>query len=178
MMIISLGIYIVSSITFFTVKYGISPMPTSAEVRKRVFQLIEEKHTKKPIRTIVDLGSGWGSLAIPLAKAMPHVTIYAYETSHIPYLYCKLRLYFSPQENLILQKVDFFSVPLQSYDIILCYLYPKAMKKLRSKFEQELNASHIVISHTFSVPTWKANEVWQINDLFRTKIYLYERRLP
>jgi hypothetical protein len=47
------------------------------------------------------------------------------------------------------------------------------MERLRPKFERELKSGSLVVSHTFAVPGWVPESVWQVDDLYRTKIYLY-----
>ena len=75
-----------------------------------------------------------------------------------------------------LQRRDFFSMDLADAGLVVCYLYPGAMEKLKVKFERELKPGCWVITHTFAVPGWKAEAVYPVDDLYRTQIYVY--RIP
>lgn len=143
-------------------------MPTSGKVKAALFQALPKVEGE-----IVDLGSGWGTLVFPLAKAFPECQITGYETSPIPFALSLLRQMLQPRSNLLIKREDLFSAPLENAALVVCYLYPKAMKKLQSKFERELKEGAIVISHTFALPDWQPSKVIEVQDLYRTKIYIY-----
>lgn len=158
------------SIVFWSLKNGISPMPTSRKAKKLILDSIPEKGSNP----IYELGSGWGTLAFALAKKFPQHQINAYETSTIPFLFCKFRQMLTPCSNLHLYRQDFFYVSLMPASVVVCYLYPGAMAKLKSKFEDELLAGSIIVSNTFQIPEWKATKIMEVNDLYKTKIYVYK----
>lgn len=145
-------------------------MPSSPRVIRVLLQMIPADLQG----TIVELGAGWGSLLFPLAKAFPHCQVIGYENSLIPFLSSKLlqKLFFAAP-NLKIEREDFFQQSLHQSSLIICYLYPGAMKKLRNKFDAELSDGTLVISHTFAVPGWTPMQIVELNDLYRTKIYLY-----
>ncbi len=60
--------------------------------------------------------------------------------------------------------------------MVVCYLYPGAMRKLKDKFEQELAPGTLVVSNTFSISGWKPINVIDTHDLYNTHIYLYEKK--
>ncbi len=75
--------------------------------------------------------------------------------------------------NLHFYRRNAFGAKLSEAGIVLCYLFPGAMAKLKSKFEQQLPSGATVVSNTFAVPAWKPKQVVEIGDLYRTKVYLY-----
>jgi hypothetical protein len=160
------------SIIYWTIKNGISPMPTSSKVAKILLTTLPENLNG----TVYELGAGWGTLAFPLAKKYPLNTIKAYENSLIPYLYCCLRLILFPQPNLTFHHSDFFTTHLNEASLIVCYLYPGAMQKLKSKFEQESRSGTLLVTNTFSIPGLKPINVTDINDCYHTKIFLYKKQ--
>lgn len=168
---------IASSLVVWSIRNGISPMPTSAKVKFCLYNLLPN-HLNG---TIYDLGSGWGTLVIPLAGRYPDCPVIGFETSPLPYWMSVLRLKFfktcSHLSNVQFVKSDFFSANLEDASLIVCYLYPGAMKKLKSKFEAELKPGTWVISNTFAVPGWKEERVLGAADLYHTKIYLYKTPL-
>lgn len=155
-------------VCIWTLKNGITPMPTSAKVKRALFQGLPE-HLEG---TIVDLGSAWGTLCFALAKRYPNCQIIGYETSPIPYLVSRLLTLFVKQKNLTFKRRDFFKEPLSNVSMAICYLYPTAMEKLKDKLEKEGRV--LVVSHTFRIPGWTPAKTIQVNDLYHTKIYFYQ----
>jgi len=157
------------SIVLWTLRNGISPMPTSEKVKHKVLSLI----TPETQGTIVDLGSGWGNMAMHIAKLFPHCHVVGYETSMIPYYFSRLWAFFDRTPNLKFVRRNFFKMPLSQVSLVYCYLYPGAMKQLVSKFNEELSPGTIVISNTFSLPEWEAVKILEVKDLYNTRVYVY-----
>jgi len=161
---------ILLSIVYWSVKNGISPMPTSRKTKAQLLSMLPL--ISKGI--IYELGCGWGTLAFPLAQKYPNFQVIALETSPIPYSFCQLRLWLYPLPNLLFQKKDYLNASLYDSALIVCYLYPQAMNTLKAKFEKELKLNTWVLSNTFAIPSWKPFIVNEIDDLYHTKIYLYK----
>ncbi len=124
---------------------------------------------------IYELGCGWGALAFHLATLHPETEIRAFEVSPIPWLiaYITQRIY--NFGNVRLYWEDFFRISLSDASIVVCYLYPGAMERLKQKFEKELSPGTLIISNTFAIPGWEPVDVIKVNDLYRTKIYVYRK---
>lgn len=160
------------SLLVTALRNGIGPMPSSPRVVHALLQMIPADLEGN----IVELGAGWGSLLFPLAKAFPRCQVIGYENSLVPFLFASaLQKLLFRAANLQVRREDFFQKPLHATSLVVCYLYPGAMKRLREKFETELPAGALVLSHTFAVPGWTAKQVIELNDLYKTKIYLYKR---
>lgn len=158
------------SIVYKTIVNGISPMPSSVKVISAVLKELESL----PKVTILELGSGWGSIAFPLAKKYPASSILGYENSAVPYIYSRLKNILYSYENLKLFYGDFFKRDLSVADVVICYLYPGAMAKLSEKLKNELKPGSWVISNTFALPGWTPKKIIELNDLYHTKVYLYQ----
>jgi hypothetical protein len=158
------------SIVGFSVFNGISPMPSSRKAMEVLLQLIKETC---PDGSIVDLGSGWGTVCFSVARAFPDNEVYGYENSPVPYMFCFLITMLSRQTNLHFFCQNVHAARLQEAGLVYCYLYSGAMKKLKLKFEQELRLGAVVISNTFAVPLRKPQRIVELKDIYRTKIYLY-----
>ncbi|MCB1111952.1 MAG: methyltransferase domain-containing protein [Chlamydiales bacterium] len=157
------------SVVWWTFKNGISPMPTSQAVKRKIFASIPMSTQG----TIYDLGSGWGTLAVPIARAMPHCQVIGYENSPIPYLFSKLLAGWNAVTNVKFLRRDLFKMPLNDASLVVCYLFPKAMERLVQKFNEELKPGTIIISNTFAIPGWEPAQVYQIDDVYRTRVYVY-----
>ncbi|MBS0654888.1 MAG: SAM-dependent methyltransferase [Verrucomicrobia bacterium] len=149
----------------WTIRNGISPMPTAPKVAKKLLEVIPVKEGAR----IVELGSGWGTLAFLLAQKYPSCRVLGFENSPLPYLFSRVR----QRPNLCFKYKDFFDESFAEADLIVCYLCPSLMKRLKEKFEKELRPGTVVVSHTFAVPGWEAQRVVFVDDLYRTPIYIY-----
>lgn len=156
------------SITYYTFKLGISPMPTSKKCQKALFSLLPER-VEGPI---YELGSGWGHLAFPLAKRYPSQPVVAYELSFVPYLMSKVRQKIFGPENLTFLRKDFLKEDLSQASLIVVYLYPGGMKELESRLPPQA----IILSNTFRLPHRTPIEVKKVDDLYQSVIYLYHEK--
>ena len=160
---------ILISVVGTTYKYGIGPTPTSLKVKTALLKVLP----LNPIGVIYELGAGWGTLAFTLADRYPTHTINAIEVSMIPLAWIHLRQAFFPRKNLKIQYGDFFQKNLLDAGLIVCYLYPGAMKKLEVKIANECPET-MIITHTFALPTRKPKKIISTQDLYNTPIYFYE----
>lgn len=144
-------------------------MPTSPKVMRSFLACLPDDLNG----TVIEMGSGWGSLAFALAKALPQCKIQAYENSFFPFLFSKGKNACIRHRNLHFYCSNFFQAPLDQAQLVTCYLYPDAMEKLRRKLEKEVPKNCKVLCHTFAIPHWKPEQVIEVNDLYHTKIYLY-----
>lgn len=169
LLLFSFLLILLSLIVVWTWKNGISPMPTPLKIKHRLLEQLP------PLQKgfVYELGAGWGTLAVALAKKYPHCQIIAYENSPIPYCFLKLRLWWSSINNVETHPQDFFGASLHQADLVVCYLYPKAMLRLKSKFELELKDQTWVVSHTFAIPGWTAVRIIPTPDIYQSKIYFY-----
>lgn len=162
------------SIVYWSFVNGISPMPTSPKVKAHLLEI----SLKLNSGAIFELGAGWGTLAFAFAKKYPARQVKAYETSWMPYLFCCLRKWISPQPNLQIYRLNFFKVPLDDAALVICYLYRGAMLKLKSKFDLELTSGAVILSNTFKLPNVKADYIIHVDDLYSTQIYVYYWNMP
>ncbi|MEI8125423.1 MAG: class I SAM-dependent methyltransferase [Parachlamydiaceae bacterium] len=161
---------VVTFIVYWSWLNGISPMPTSSKAKKTLLKALPPG-----VRgNVYELGSGWGTLVFPLATHYPYSRIIGHETSPIPYLVSKMWLVISRAPNVTLKRQSFHCVRLDDASLIVCYLYPKAMSQLRLKFEDELKPGTWIVSNTFAIPGWAPETIVEVEDLYRTKIYLYQ----
>ncbi|WP_225409510.1 class I SAM-dependent methyltransferase [Stigmatella hybrida] len=157
------------SIVLFTLRTGISPMPTSGRVRRELLALLPEGLEG----TVLELGSGWGTLAFALADACPQAQVVGFELSPLPYAFGRLRQWLAPRRNLRLVRRDFFHASFAEASLVVCYLFPEAMRRLAPKLTQELPRGAFILSHTFALRGWTPRRTAVTADLYRTPVYLY-----
>lgn len=165
---------------------GISPMPSSKKARLAMFALLDEALaiTDDQLNNgpILELGSGWGSLLIPLSKKYPQRTIVGYELSVIPWLVSLLLIKILKLNNVSVHRQNFQKVNFKKAGVILCYLYPGAMDKIDEALiknkpmtgQGESQNSRYLISNNFSLPSHEPIKVTELNDLYKSPVYLYK----
>ena len=76
-----------ASVVWSTLRFHISPMPSSPRARRAILSWIPADTTGE----IFELGAGWGSLAIPIARQCAHAHVVACEGSPVPYRWLRSR---------------------------------------------------------------------------------------
>ena len=127
--------------------------------------------------TIIDLGSGWGNFVIPIAKRYPQRQIVGYEMSLLPYLTSTLIKHVLGLKNLTLYRQNFLNANLSTASVLVCYLFPAAMEKVKNKLMLEKPAAEFLISNNFALPLYQFDKMIQINDFYKSPIYLYKLNL-
>jgi len=163
-------------------------MPSSKKARLAMLQLLSEiekenareAEAKKDTEAnkteggaIFELGSGWGNLLIPLAKTYPQRKIVGYELSLVPWLASSLLKKILGLENLQLYRKNFLHADLSSASVILCYLFPGGMQGLENKLKADGGKPDYLISNNFALPSHSPSKTLQIDDFYRSPIYLY-----
>jgi len=158
------------SIIYNTVKLGISPMPSSNKAYLAMMQLADETGSG----TLIDLGSGWGNFVIGIAKKYPHRKIVGYELSYLPWLVSSLLKKIYGLKNLTLNRQNFYQADLSDASVLVCYLFPEAMKKIGNKLQLEQSTIQYLISNNFALPKSEPLKTIQLNDFYKSPVYLYK----
>ena len=143
-------------------------MPSSRAAQRTLLKALP-----KNSKHIYELGSGWGGLAFAIAGANPKATIHAFEVSWLPWLVSVCMCFVYRYRNVKIYKKNFFSCSLKEADVVVCYLYPGAMRKLRPVLEKELKPGASVLSNSFAIPGWGPPRVIPVTDLWHSEIYVY-----
>lgn len=171
-LILFMTLIAVISIVFVSWRNGISPMPSSAPVRSRV---VAELSRLGRTGTMIEAGSGWGTLAYQMARFNPDSRVTGIENSPVPLAVSRLIASFGSAKNVNFIKGDLYEFPYEQADVVVCYLFPRAMSRLDQVLRERLAPGAIVISVCFALPGWKPERTVICRDLYRTKIYVYVR---
>lgn len=158
------------SIVIWSIRNGIAPMPTSPKAKQALLKSLPPTLSG----CVYELGAGWGTLLLPLAQSYPYSEVTGFETSPLPFFVTRCRLYLKGVTHAKVIRRDFYKADLSNAGLIVCYLYPGAMHRLKVKFDGELKSGTWVISNTFAVPGWEPQHVVDVHDLYRNKIYIYQ----
>ena len=158
------------SVVWSTLRLGISPMPSSASARRAMLELVEGEHPT----LIYELGSGWGGLAIDLARRYPEIQVVGYEQSFFPWLYATLIKRLARLENLQYRRSNLFEADLIEASHLFCYLYPQGMERLAGILSQHRAQETKLISNTFRLPGFDPLQTIELSDVYGTRVYAYE----
>lgn len=165
-----LVLLIALSIVWGTLKTGISPMMSSSKARQTMLAAIsmDEKGA------LIDLGSGWGTLVISVAKKHPNKQVIGYELSWFPWMVSVLFKYSLGLNNLTLYRKDFKNADFSTASTLVCYLFPGGMVALEEKLKHDVvNNKITIVSNTFALPSYKPTKVIKLKDFYQTPIYVY-----
>jgi len=178
LVLIIVMIIMLISIVYTSWRNGISPMPASIQTRNAV---CNELKRYSPNGKVVDAGSGFGVMAVHLSLHCSDLQIVGLENSPFPLWISRLywRIVASikkaPLQNVFFLNEDLYSYDYSDVDIIIFYLYPGAMSKIKQTIIQQLPAPITIISVCFALPHMHPTHTIQCNDLFRTKVYVYKK---
>jgi hypothetical protein len=125
---------------------GVPPMSATSAEAADVVALLKQAGLSDQA-SIYDLGCGWGSLVIALARAFPNARIHGIELSPLPYWVARLRT--RHLRNVSLRRADFFDCDLRGAQAVTCYLMIKPMPKLADLLDRVLTLGTPVVSLTF-----------------------------
>ena len=125
-------------------------VPTRQKDIKRMLELAEIKSPD----LVYDLGAGDGRLVLAVARNFP-AKVVGFEFSVLPYLVARVKLLlagFGTRTKILYR--DFYHFNLSEADVILCFLTPKAMCRLRPKFNRELKSGARIVTYAFKIKDW------------------------
>ncbi len=171
---VALVFLVAASILWSTVRYGMPPMPSLGRAQQAMLEMVEDPLPSQ----IVDLGSGWGNLAVIFARRFPQAQVIGYEVSWFPWLYSLALKRILGLRNLSFHRRDFRSASIEDDAVVLCYLAREGMESVRSLLEQQRPSRVTVISHHFALPGSQPESVVELADIYQTPIYRYQLRWP
>ena len=145
-------------------------MPSSIKAHLAMMQLVDTTGSG----TIVDLGSGWGNFVIRIAKRYPQRQVVGYELSFLPWLTSSGLKKILGLQNLTLHRKNFYLADFSKASVLICYLFPEAMEKISHKLQVEKSNVNFLISNNFALPSWPVTKTIQLNDFYKSPVYLYK----
>lgn len=160
LLLVALVVYFV----FASFAYGAGYQPTPRPVVERMLELADVG----PTDHVFDLGAGTGAIVFRAARVRG-ATVLGVEVEPLRILILRLRRRFGPAADRIrIEWGNLFDLDYRPATVVALFLWPEAMRRLRPRFEAQLQAGARVVSYYHPMPGWTPAAVDE--DL---KVYLY-----
>ena len=152
LLLICLSVLLVSIVfIYLTVSAGFmhsSPaVPSHGKVKNAIIEEAASMLKDGNRQIVMDLGSGWGTLLLPLAKRFSEHKFIGIERGALPFYISSWRA--RKLKNLPFLRQDFFQTEIDKADIIFVFLLNSTMAKLTAKIKQEMKPNSYVIANRF-----------------------------
>lgn len=139
--------------------------------RRRVWRALDALLPRTPGLRFVDLGAGVGGLVAWLARRRPDGEFIGVECAPLPGAVATLRTLGLP--NAYSHRGDLWREDLSRYNAVFAYLSPVPMPALWEKARREMRPGTLFISYRFIVPGVAPSNIIELNDLGRTRLYVW-----
>ncbi|NLF25369.1 MAG: class I SAM-dependent methyltransferase [Deltaproteobacteria bacterium] len=146
--------------------------PTSREMYKVIAASLPEDQDFH----LVDLGCGFGSLLLYLARVRPRGKFSGVEVGLLPFAIAKIRATLLGRGRIHIHLRSFWDLPLSDYDYVYAFLAPPPMARLWEKAKNEMKPGATLLINSFPVPA-KADTIKEAPDHRKTKLYSYQYHL-
>ena len=173
---IMLGICIISLIAIYffcnsKFLYNAPPVPSCGKVRTAMIEDVSLILTKRKNQIVMDLGSGWGSLLLPLAKKFPRHRFIGIEHGFIPYYFSK---FISRKlKNINFYRQNFFNSNISKADVVFVFLLPHIMPKISVKCQKEAKENALIYVNRFPISDIKPKKEVSLGSKYDT-YYVYK----
>ncbi|OWW22481.1 class I SAM-dependent methyltransferase [Noviherbaspirillum denitrificans] len=121
--------------------------PSGPSVWRAVAQLLPEGRALR----VADIGSGFGGMAMHLARARPECRVTGIELAPLPWIF-SLLLGKASGSSARFVRGDYEAVDFADFDVVFAYLSPAAMPALWLKAQAEMRKGSLLLSYEFAIP--------------------------
>lgn len=139
---------------------------------RRAWRAVAAHLPEQPGFRFVDLGSGLGGVVAHLGRRRPDGDFLGIEAAPLPFALGWLRAR-ATGRNCRIEWGSFWALDLAQADVVYAYLSPRPMSEVWRKVYAEMRPGTLFISNTFAVPGIAPSEILQLDDLHRSKLYVY-----
>jgi len=143
-----IGFVVSLSLFWTTFRTQVPFFPSTPNVWFHVSKLILSSQNQSA--RMIDIGSGFGGMAMHIAKVCPTVQVEGMEIAPLPWFFSWLRAHIR-RSSAIFRLGDYGQLNFANYDVIFAYLSPVAMHDLWEKAQQEMVPDSVLISYEFEI---------------------------
>ncbi|PWV99149.1 hypothetical protein DFR52_104441 [Hoeflea marina] len=148
-------------------------VPLYLSNRKTAAALLSLMQQRGALR-FTDLGSGMGGVVRALdGEGRSALGV---ETAPMVWLLSALMSKATGRGRILRQ--DIWPTDLSGEDLVYAFLSPEPMPRLYAKAQAEMRPGSLLVSNSFAVPGVAADEIWEVADRRRTRLFLYEMGKP
>lgn len=125
-------------------------------------------------RRFIDLGSGLGGVV----RALDGEGRQAVGVESAPMVWLLSALLSKTKGCGKIVRGGIWTADIAGEDIVYAFLSPEPMPALYEKAKREMKPGSLLVSNSFAVPGVTPDEIWQLPDRRKTKLYLYEMNNP
>lgn len=133
----------------------------------------------KGTESIIDVGSGWGTILFHLHKKFPRLTLTGIELNPVLHFITQLRKFlFHRNGKIHIIHGDAANISYSNYDVIFLFmLSPFVNKVLVPKFEKELKKGTKVVSYVFKMKSkaFRETVIKLPSNGWKSAVYIYEK---
>ena len=150
----------------------------SHTLRERVPLYLSNKKTHEALKKIVkdkkastflDLGSGLGGVVRALAEN--NVASFGVESAPLLWSVSAMASLLTLKGKIFRQNI--WDTKLSQFDVVYAFLSPAIMEKLYQYMKSEMKNGSLFISNSFEVVGIEPDEIWQLSDSRKTKLFFY-----
>lgn len=164
------GFLLLLSLQWNAARGGVPLYLTNRRTHEALARLLPDR----PGLVVADLGSGFGGTLLALARARSDANFVGIETAPLPFAVSWLRLFLSGLSGrLSFVYGDYHRQDLSAFDVVYCFLSPVPMPEVYAKARCEMRPGTLLISNSFTVPDHAADDVVEVADWRRTRLYVW-----
>lgn len=171
---IAIVMYIVGLTFIVPIFFGIiAPIPSMPAINRLLIQKIKEFDTSDG--DILDIGSGYGSTVLALAKAFPNRRIIACEISWVPLWFSRWAAWVLHRKNIVFLRTDGFVYAGTHPEVTSAFFYFPVTRKVRRSLQNIGQTYHgFLFANTYPHPDLRAIEVLSAHDVFKSRLFVYD----
>lgn len=173
---ISSGWFLAAFLLLFLVYWSVfrSQVPLYLSSRK-AWAAVSALMPAKGEFALLDVGAGLGGMLHYLGAKHPAAKFDGVENAPLPYALAWLRRLIG-QGRYQIAWSNLWSGSFAPYDVVYAYLSPVPMARLWDKAKVEMAPGSWLISNTFMVPEVEPDNIVELDDFHRSRLYVY--RIP
>lgn len=153
-------------------KLGIGPQGSPKQISNELISLCKDLNASG---NILDVGSGWGSMLIPMAKALPDWNFFGIERSPTPWFISQLRTAKNNSGNINLFLGDAAKFRYRGYDIIYLNVHKKLLNEITPPLLRNIERGSLVVTYRNQIDGLNAFNTITVKDDrgMNRQVYLY-----